>query len=92
MVIVKLLNLNLPVDAVLGTVLDGNGKVSTVVEAAELTGRNGAVVEGTSSRLLGCRSILGLKEADSASTDTLSLLESGYRERLNKCCSAYECP
>ena len=74
MMIVELLNLNLPVDAVLGTVLDGNGEVSAVVEAAELTGRDGSVIEGTSSGLLRCRPVLGLKEADCAATDTLTFL------------------
>ena len=75
MMIVELLNLNLPVDAVLGTMLDSNGKVTAVIETAELAGRDGSVVEGTSSGLLRCRPVLGLEEADCAATDTLTFLD-----------------
>lgn len=77
MVIVKLLDLNLPVDAVLGTVFNSNGKISSVVEASEFGGRNVSLVESTSNRLLRCRLLLGLKEADSASTKTFTFLKSG---------------
>ena len=76
-VVVKLLNLNFPIYSVLRAVLNSDGKVTTVVESTELACRNGTLVKGTSSGLLGCRLILGLEEADSAATDTLTLLYSG---------------
>ena len=79
MVIVKLLDLNLPVDAVLGTVFNSNGKISSIVETSEFGGRNVSLVESTSNRLLRCRLLLGLKEADSASTKTFTFLKSGYK-------------
>jgi hypothetical protein len=81
MMVVELLDLNLPVDAVLGSMLDGNREVTAVIEAAELAGRDGSVVKGTSSGLLRCRPVLGLEEADGAATDTLTLLDGCY-ERL----------
>lgn len=73
--VVELLDLNFPVNAVLGAVLDGNGKVTAVVEAAELAGWDRSVVEGTSSGLLRCRPVLGLEEADCAATDALTFLD-----------------
>lgn len=77
MVVVKLLNLNFPIYSVLRAVLNSDGKVTTVVESTELACRNGTLVKGTSSGLLGRRLILRLEEADSAATDTLTLLYSG---------------
>ena len=77
MVVVKLLNLNFPIYSVLRAVLNGDGKVTTVVESTELASRDGTLVKGTSSGLLGRRLILGLEEADSAATNTLTLLNSG---------------
>jgi hypothetical protein len=78
MVIVKLLDLNLPVDAVLGTVFNSNGKISSVIEAAELACRDVTLIESTSTGLLRCRLLLGLKETDSAATKTLTLLHGCY--------------
>ena len=75
MVVVELLELNLPVDAVLGAVLNGDGQVTAVVEAAELAGWDLAVVEGTGHGLLGCGLLLGLVEADSLASESLSLLK-----------------
>ena len=80
--VVELLDLNLPVDAVLGSVLDGNRKVTAVVEAAELAGRDGSVVEGTSSGLLRCRPVLRLEEADCAATDALAFLDGCCRRLI----------
>lgn len=82
MVVVELLDLNLPVDTVLGSVLNGNGEVSAVVEAAELRGWDGAVVEGSSDRLLRCRPLLGLVEADGLASEALSLLEGSYTNKI----------
>ena len=78
MVVVKLLNFNLPVDSVLRSMLNSNWEISTVIEATERTGRNGAFVESTSSWLLWCRLLLGLEKADSAATETLALLYGCY--------------
>jgi hypothetical protein len=92
MVVVKLLNLDFPVDSILRAVLDSNRKVATVVESAELTGWDVSLVESTSSGLLRCRLILGLEEADSASTNALTLLNGGYIDGLKLRDSTYECP
>ena len=59
-VVIELLDLYLPVNAVLGAVFNGYGQVTSVVEAAELRGWDLPVVEGTSSWLLGCGFLLGL--------------------------------
>ncbi len=75
--VVKLLNLNFPIYSVLRAVLNSDGKVTTVVESTELASGDGTLVKGTSSWLLRCRLLLGLKEADSAATDTLTLLNGG---------------
>jgi hypothetical protein len=77
MVVVKLLDLNFPVDAVLRTVLNGDGKISSVIEATEFGGRDISLIESASLRLLRCRLVLGLEEADSAATETLTLFKSG---------------
>jgi hypothetical protein len=76
MVVVKLLDLNFPVNAVLRAVLNGNREISTVVETTELTCWNGTFIESSSSGLLGCRLVLGLKEAYCASTETFTLFHS----------------
>ena len=78
MMVVELLDLNLPVDTVLRAVLNGDGEISTVVEAAELASGNGAIVESTSPGLLRRRLFLGLEKADSAATETLTLLDGCY--------------
>ena len=51
-VVVELLDLNLPEDAVLRTMLNGDGEITAVVEAAELRDRDSAAVQSTSSGLL----------------------------------------
>ena len=76
MVIIKLLDLNLPVDTVLGTVLNGDGEITSIVETSEFGGRNISLIESTSNRLLRCRLLLWLKETDSASTKAFSFLKS----------------
>jgi hypothetical protein len=76
MVIVKLLDLNLPIDTVLGTVLNGNREITSIVETSEFGGRNISLVKSTSNWLLRCRLILWLKEADSASSKAFTFLKS----------------
>jgi hypothetical protein len=78
MVVVELLNLNLPIDTVLGSVFNSNRKISTIVESAEFRCRNVSLIESTSSGLLGCRLLLGLEKTNSATTETLSFLEGCY--------------
>ena len=48
MMVVQLGHVDLPVDFVLGPVLDGNGQVSAVVEATELTGDDVSSQRGAS--------------------------------------------
>lgn len=79
MVVVQLLDLNLPIDTVLGTMLNCDGEVASVVESTELRSRDVSFVEGTSDGLLRCRPLLGLEEADSAATETFALLDGCYR-------------
>lgn len=52
MMIIELLDLNLPVDSVLGTVLNGNWKVTSVVESSELTRWDNSLIESSSLWLL----------------------------------------
>ena len=46
-VVVKLSDLHFPPDLVLGTVLDGQGHITAVVEVTELTGRDETSASGT---------------------------------------------
>ena len=46
--VVELANINLPLDFVGGSVLDLDGEISTVIEAAELGDGDGAAEAGTS--------------------------------------------
>jgi hypothetical protein len=76
-VVVELLDLDLPVDAVLRTVLDSDGEIAAVVEAAELGRGDRAVVEGAGNGLLRCGLFLGLVQADGLAAEALTFLESG---------------
>ena len=60
MVIVKLVDLNFPVDLELRSVLNCNWEISSIVEAAELRRCNWSHVESSSFRLLRSRLFLGL--------------------------------
>jgi len=61
MVVIELLDLYLPVDAVLWAVLNSNRQVTSVVETSEFTCWNVALVECSSNWLLWCRFLLGLE-------------------------------
>ena len=76
-VVVELLNLDFPVNLELRTVLNGDGKISSIVEATEFRGRHGSHVKGTGNWPLRSGLFLGLVKADDLSTKTLTLLESG---------------
>jgi len=60
-VVIELLDLYLPVDAVLWAVLNSNRQVTSVVETSEFTCWNVALVECSSNWLLWCRFLLGLE-------------------------------
>jgi hypothetical protein len=76
-VVVELLDLNLPVDAELGAVLDGDGEVSAVVETTELRRGDRATVESAGLGLLRSGLFLGLVQADHLAAETLTLFKSG---------------
>ena len=75
MMVIQLLDFHLPVDLVLRTVLNGNGKISSVVESSELTGRYESRVESTSLGLLRHRSFLRLVQTNCLASEALALLE-----------------
>lgn len=60
-VVIELLDLYLPVDAVLWAVLNSNRQITSVVETSEFTCWNVALVECSSNWLLWCRFLLGLE-------------------------------
>jgi len=73
--VVQLLHLNLPCDLVGRTVLNLDGKISAVVEAAELRGRDRAPLDGASSRSDRLRSLNRLVEGGDFATGAHALLE-----------------
>lgn len=75
MVVVQLLNFHFPVDSVLGTVLDGDGEVASVVETSELAGGDVPHVEGACLGLLGSRLLLRLVQAHGLAAEALALLQ-----------------
>lgn len=58
--VVQLLDFHFPVDFILGTVLNGNWEISSIVESSKFTWRNVPSIEGASSWLLWCWLFLGL--------------------------------
>ena len=77
--VVQLLHLNLPCDLVGRTVLNLDGKISAVVEAAELRGRDRAPLDGASSRSDRLRSLNRLVEGGDFATGAHALLEEVLR-------------
>lgn len=73
--VVKLVDLNLPLDPVGGTVLNLNGQISTVVEAAELTGWNGSSLHSTGSWCLLSGAFLRFVEGRNLSAVSLTTSE-----------------
>ena len=61
--------------------LDGDGQVTSVVEATELARLNSPALQGTSDGLLGRGSLLGLEEGGGLASDTHALLEDGCTAR-----------
>ena len=77
--VVQLLHLNLPCDLVGRTVLNLDGKISAVVEAAELRGRDRAPLDSASSRSDRLRSLNRLVEGGDFATGAHALLEEVLR-------------
>jgi len=78
--VVELVHLNLPSNLVGGAVLNLDGQISTVVETAELTGRDRSSFDGTS---LGGQSggpLDGLVQGADLTSGTLATLGVGYSD------------
>ncbi len=78
MMVVKLANLDFPGNFVGGSVLNLNGHVSSVVEAAELGGCNLTLGDGISFGLLHGRLLHGLVERGAFSSSALTFLEGRF--------------
>ena len=70
--VVELADIDLPLDFVRGSVLDLDGEISTVIEAAELGDGDGTAVDGTSLGLDDSRLGLGLVEGADLASVTLA--------------------
>ena len=79
MMVVQLRDLHLPVDLVLGAVLNSDGEVSSIIEPSELTGGNSSLFECTGLWLLRKGLILGLVKTGGLASETFSFLEDGYK-------------
>jgi len=77
MMVIQLLDLDLPIDLVLRAMLDRNGQISTVVEQAELTDGDLPPVDGSSPGLLHNGFGSWHVEAGALASKTISLLENG---------------
>ena len=73
--VVKLHDIDLPKDSVLGTVFDGDGKVTSVVETSKFRGNDRTTVNGTSDGLLNFGLGDWFKEGGGLSTETLTFLK-----------------
>ena len=73
--IIKLLDLNLPLDLVLGAVLNGDREISTVVEETELADGNLTSHDGSGSRLLNWWLFLVLEKGRALATEAVTLLQ-----------------
>lgn len=77
MMVVELGNIDFPVDFVLGSVVDGDGEISSIVEASELTGGNGSRLDSSSSRGGQLGSLLGFSERGGLTSTAVSFLKGG---------------
>ena len=75
--IIELLDLNLPPNLVLRAVLDSNGEISAIVEETELTDGDLTSGDSTSNGLLNGRLFLGLEKRRALATETVTLLKDG---------------
>ena len=76
MMVVERHDVNLPEELVGGTVVDGNGKISSVVETSEFRGWDGSSPGGAGLGLLNGSLLLWLGQRGVLSSKTSSLLES----------------
>ena len=83
MMVIELLNVDFPVDLILGSVLDGHWEISSVVESSELRKRDFSAVYSTSSWLLGNWLGLWLVERHSLSSVSITLLQDGSATSSN---------
>jgi hypothetical protein len=77
--VVKLANFDLPLDLVAGSVLNLDGKISTVVESAELRRGDGSSFHGAGAGSESLRGLLGLVQGGNHSTVTLTTLGEVYK-------------
>ena len=81
MMVVKLVDLDLPGNFVGGSVLNLNGHVSSVVEAAEFGGDNLTLGNSISSGLLHGRLLFGLVERGAFASSALTFLEGSCKKQ-----------
>jgi len=77
MMVIELLNLNFPVDFVLGSVLNGDWKISSVVEKSELRNWDVSPVNSSSDWLLWNWPQFWSIQTGALSSETITLLEDG---------------
>jgi len=77
--VIELGDIHFPVDLVLGSVLDGDGEISSVVEASELGGSDGSAGNGTGSGSGNLGLFLWLGKGVGLTALSISLFESGYK-------------
>lgn len=82
--VIELHNVHLPLDLILGSVLNADGQVSAVVEAAELGGHDSAALDSTSLGSSNKGYFLGLGEGGSLASNSGALLESGFALNSNR--------
>lgn len=70
MMVIELHNVNLPEDAVLGSVLDSDGEVTTVVETSEFGRNDGTGVKSSGLGLLHFGDGLGFQKGSGLATNT----------------------
>lgn len=77
MMVIQLGHINFPVNFVLGSVVDGDGEISSVVEASELTAGDGSGLNSSGFRGGKSGLALGLGETGGLTSTAVSLLEGG---------------
>jgi len=82
--VVELHNIDLPLNFVLGSVFNGDGEISTVIEATELGRDNSAALNSSGHGLLGGGLGLGNLKRGGLSANTVSLLENSLTGSSNR--------
>lgn len=73
--VVELHDIDFPEDSVLGSVLDRDGEITTIIEASELRGDDSTTVNGTGDGLLNNWLGDGFQKGSSLSTKTFTFLK-----------------